>query len=32
MGAGASIVVPWFADRYAAGADWYADFPALKRP
>jgi hypothetical protein len=22
MGAGASIVIPWFADRYAAGADW----------
>lgn len=22
MGAGACIVVPWFADRYAAGADW----------
>ena len=22
MGAGASIVVPWFADRYAKGADW----------
>jgi hypothetical protein len=22
VGAGASVVVPWFADRYAAGADW----------
>jgi hypothetical protein len=22
IGAGASVVVPWFADRYAAGADW----------
>jgi len=22
MGAGASIVIPWFADRYEAGADW----------
>ena len=22
MGAGASIVIPWFADRYDAGADW----------
>lgn len=22
MGAGACVVVPWFADRYAAGADW----------
>lgn len=22
MGAGASIVIPWFADRYAGGADW----------
>lgn len=24
VGAGASVVVPWFADRYAAGADWRA--------
>ncbi len=24
MGAGASIVIPWFADRYARGADWRA--------
>lgn len=24
MGASASIVIPWFADRYAAGADWRA--------
>ncbi len=24
MGATASIVIPWFADRYAAGADWRA--------
>ncbi len=24
MGAGASIVIPWFADRYAQGADWRA--------
>ena len=24
MGAGASIVIPWFADRYAAGEDWRA--------
>jgi len=24
IGAGASVVVPWFADRYAAGADWRA--------
>ena len=24
MGAAASVVVPWFADRYAAGADWRA--------
>ncbi len=24
MGAGASIVIPWFADRYAKGADWRA--------
>ncbi|MGH6893494.1 MAG: hypothetical protein ACREEP_14685 [Dongiaceae bacterium] len=24
IGAGACVVVPWFADRYAAGADWRA--------
>jgi hypothetical protein len=24
MGAGASVVIPWFADRYKAGADWRA--------